>query len=287
MQKKGVWMFLAAPVFLLAQPSFAAAQEPSASEARFVKNAHALTYQGRRAGEGYFSPDGKYLVFQGEREKDNPFYQIYVLNLESGETRRVSLGTGKTTCAFFHPDGNKILFASTHLDPEAKAKQKAEFDFRASGKERRYSFDYDPAFDIFSGRRDGRRLQRLTRAPGYDAEASYSPDGDMIVFCSIRDAYPLDKLSEKDRKRMEVDASYFGELYIMNADGGAAQRLTDWPGYDGGPFFSPDGDRIVWRHFDESGMLADIYTVRVDGSDRRRITSFDSMSWAPFLQSDR
>src|SRR6185503_16559267 len=54
------------------------------------------------------------------------------------------------------------------------------------------------------------------------------------------------------------------------------------PGYDGGPFFSQDGKRIVWRRFDEGGAIADVYTMKVDGSDVRRLTDFQSMSWAPY-----
>ena len=139
--------------------------------------------------------------------------------------------------------------------------------------------------DIFSAQRDGNDLKRLTDAMGYDAEGSYSPDGSKIVFCSLRDAYPSENLSQEERKLMEVDPAYFGEIYIMNADGSDQKRLTHVPGYDGGPFFSPDGERIIWRRFDESGMNADIYTMRTDGSDVRQLTNFDSMSWAPYLHS--
>src|SRR5258708_7190483 len=73
------------------------------AEARFLSNIRQLTYEGRRSGEGYFSPDGKALIFQSEREAGNPFYQIYILDLESGESHRVSPGGGKATCAFFRP----------------------------------------------------------------------------------------------------------------------------------------------------------------------------------------
>src|SRR5688572_20988903 len=121
-----------------------------AAEARFLSHTRQLIYEGHRSGEGYFSPDGKALIFQSEREAGNPFYQIYTLDLESGDSRRVSPGTGKTTCAFFRPGRDEILFASTHLDPQAVAKQKAELEFRAAGKERRYAWDYDEHMDIFS-----------------------------------------------------------------------------------------------------------------------------------------
>ena len=97
-------------------------------------------------------------------------------------------------------------------------------------------WDYDEHYDIFSAQRDGSKLKQLTNSTGYDAEGAYSPDGTKIVFCSLRDAYPLEKLSPEERKQFEKDAAYFGEIYIMNADGSDQKRLTNSPGYDGGPF---------------------------------------------------
>src|ERR1043166_3788986 len=111
------------PAFLLtwmALPSVTLAVESGASaEARFLSHTRQLIFEGRRSGEGYFSPDGKALIFQSEREPGNPFYQIYTLDLETGESRRVSPGTGKTTCGFFRPGSGEVIFSSTHLDPEA------------------------------------------------------------------------------------------------------------------------------------------------------------------------
>ncbi|HYE32084.1 MAG TPA: M28 family peptidase, partial [Methylomirabilota bacterium] len=253
-----------------------------AAEADFVTNARQLTFEGKRSGEGYFSPDGSKLVFQSERDADNPFYQIFALDFTSGDTQRISPGVGKTTCAFFRPGADEVLFASTHHDPKARDKQKEELEFRASGKERRYSWDYDEQMDIFAATTDGKNLRQLTRSLGYDAEAAYSPDGQWIVFSSTRGAFPLDKLSAADKKKYEVDPAYFGELYVMCADGSEQRQITDWPGYDGGPFFSPDGQRIVFRHFNEEGTIADVYTVKRDGADRQRVTDFKCMSWAPY-----
>lgn len=260
-----------------------AADKPAASEAQFLTNTRQLIFEGKRSGEGYYSPDGKALIFQSEREPENPFYQIYLLDLESGDSHRVSPGTGKTTCAYFRPGSDEVLFASTHLDPAAKTKQKAELDFRASGKQRRYAWDYDEHMDIFTARRDGSNLKRLTSTPGYDAEGDYSPDGQFIVFSSLRDAYPTNQLSDEDLKRLETDPAWFGEIYVMNADGSNPRRLTHSPGYDGGPFFTPDGQRIVWRRFDEKGVNADVFTMKLDGSDVRRVTDFGAMSWAPYF----
>lgn len=252
-------------------------------ESAFLANTRQLTFEGKRNGEGYFSPDSKMLIFQSERDTNNPFYQIYTLDLETGDTRRISPGVGKTTCSFFRSRSDEVLFASTHLDPKARELQQAEFEFRAAGKQKRYSWDYDEQMDIFITDRSGSKLRRLTTAPGYDAEGAFSPDGKKIVFCSLRDAYPTNKLSAGDLKRLETDPAYFGEIYIMNADGSDQRRLTRTPGYDGGPFFTPDGDRIVWRHFETNGVVADVFTMKLDGSDARRVTDFGCMSWAPFF----
>src|SRR5437773_6253908 len=118
-----VWVELLVACF-----SLSGVETNAPGEAQFLSNIWQLTFEGRRSGEGYFSPDGRALIFQSEREATNPFYQIYLLDLESGDTRRVSPGAGKTTCAFFRPGTDEVLFASTHHDPQAPAKQKAEFE---------------------------------------------------------------------------------------------------------------------------------------------------------------
>jgi Tol biopolymer transport system component len=124
--------------------SAAPAAQTANHESDFLARIRRLTVEGRRAGEGYWSPDGKKLVFQSEREPGNPFYQIYALDLTTGDTKRISPGYGKTTCSFFRPGTDEIEFASTHHDPKSKQLQQEELDFRASGKQRRYSWDYDP-----------------------------------------------------------------------------------------------------------------------------------------------
>ena len=93
--------------------------EDGKGEDQYLSRVRQLTLEGRRSGEGYFSPDGKNIIFQSEREKGNPFYQIYTMSLETGDVLRVSPGTGKTTCAFFRPGSDEMLFASTHVDPES------------------------------------------------------------------------------------------------------------------------------------------------------------------------
>lgn len=250
-------------------------------ESRLLNNVRQMTFEGRRSGEGYFSPDGKTFAFQSERESGNPFFQIYRLDLENGDTMRISTGAGKTTCAFFRPGSSQILFASTHLDADARAKQKEELDLRAQGKTKRYEWDYDEHFDLFTRDTKTDELTRLTSARGYDAEGSYSPDGKWIVFASNRTAYES-PLAPEDRKKFDLDRSLFMDIYLMKSDGAELRRLTTEPGYDGGPFFSPDGRRICWRHFSEDGARAEIFTMNTDGSDVRQLTRLGVMSWAPF-----
>ena len=292
------WQSLLLPIALLLAFSFQATSSggtagipqnaPPGSEAgqeaqsRLLSSIRQLSFEGRRAGEGYFNPDGSLLVFQSEREPGNPFFQIYLMDLETGDTRRVSPGFGKTTCGWIHPDQPRLLFASTHEDPEARLKQEEELELRASGNAGRYSWDYDEYFDIFESDLEGRNLRNLTQARGYDAEGAWSPDGSLIVYSSNRHAY-TEKLSPQDQSIFDRDKSYLVDLYLMNADGTEVRRLTHTPGYDGGPFFSPDGQEIVWRRFSEDGTTAEIFTRKLDGSPERQITRLGTMSWAPYF----
>jgi Tol biopolymer transport system component len=256
--------------------------EGSYTESDFLSRVRRLTYDGLRAGEGYFSPDGSRMVFQSEREEDNPFYQIYEMDMLSGETRRVSPGYGKTTCPFIQPGTNNVLFGSTHHDPRSLELQREEFEVRASGQERRYSWDYDPEMELYAEQAGTGDLIRLTHVRGYDAEASYSPDGEWIVFSSTRDAYDRE-LTRQEQESLDLNPSNFGEIYVMRADGSEQTRLTNVHGYDGGPFFFPDGSRIIWRRFDEEGLMADVWSMKPDGTDQRQLTDFGSMSWAPYV----
>ncbi len=254
----------------------------SQNESLLISKERRLTFEGKRAGEGYFSADGSRLIFQSERQDDNPFYQIYVMDLETGDVDRVSPGHGKTTCAWLHPSKNLALYASTELDPDAKKKQKEELDFRASGKERRYAWDYDPTYDLIQKDLDTGKTTRLTNAHGYDAEGSWSPDGQWIAFASNRAGY-TEKLSKKDKEAFELDPAYMNDIYIMKADGSNLKQLTTSKGYDGGPFFSADGKQICWRRFSPDGATAEIYSMNIDGSNQRKLTSLQAMSWAPYF----
>ena len=110
-----IWFYLAA----------CAALADDSVESKHLTNIRQVTRGFVKAGEGYFSPDGKQIVYQAVPQ-DYPFYQIYTQPLAGGEAKRISPGRGRTTCSFFSPDGKHILFASSHLDPELSKTEEQE-----------------------------------------------------------------------------------------------------------------------------------------------------------------
>ncbi len=246
-------------------PAKVDAIESARMEARHLKNIRQVTFDFAKAGEGYFRPDGRAVIFQAAKPGEDD-YQIYTLDLKDGaEPRLVSTGRGKCTCAYYHPDGQSILFASTHLDtapkPADASKKGPAYSRTAS-----YRWDFDPAMDIFRARLDGSDLVRLTDTPGYDAEGSYSPDGKQIIFTSFRDG----------------DA----EIYIMDADGKNPRRITSAKGYDGGPFFAPDGKKIIYRSDRKQNDMLQVYINTTEGNAERALTDNDAVNWGPFFYPD-
>jgi Tol biopolymer transport system component len=263
MQVRATMLSLA--VLLLA--TAATAQEPEVSqlESKFLFHVRQVTEGFAKAGEGYFSPDGKTIIYQAV-PLEYPFYQIYKQPLSGGEPKLVSTGRGRTTCAYFSPDGKRILFASSHLDPmldkteEQEIRQQAED--KKAGVRRRYSWDFDPYMDIFEARPNGEIVRRLTEADGYDAEGAWSPDGRKIAFCSDRDGDP--------------------DIYIMDSDGSNVRQLTNVPGYDGGPFISPDNQWIVFRSDRKKESYLQIYVIGVDGKNEQPLTDNEGVNWGPY-----
>lgn len=233
-----------------------------------------LTDSGENA-EAYLSFDESKLIFQsttGDMKCD----QIFTMNIDGSDKQMVSTGKGRTTCAYFLPGDDKIIYASTHLaDEECPTPPD-----RAKG----YVWQLYKSFDIFSANADGSELSRLTFSDGYDAEATVSPKGDKIVFTSTRDGDP--------------------EIYVMDIDGSNQKRLTFEKGYDGGAFFSLDGSKIVFRasrpkteeelkdyqELADDGLfrptVLELYVMNADGSDIKQITNFGKASFAPFFFPD-
>lgn len=251
--------------------SNASAQDLIKPGEKHFDNMRQLTSRGENA-EAYFSGDDKTLIFQstrGEYECD----QIFAMDTDGDDIRLVSNGRGRTTCSFFNPIGGNIIYASTYTaDPACPPPPSMEFG---------YVWAIYPGYDIYTASADGSNLSLLIESPGYDAEAVYSYDGSMIAFTSTRDG----------------DL----EIYIMKSDGSETWRVTDNLGYDGGAFFSPDGTRLVFRaqqfptedDLEEYKTLLkkdlvkpsrmEIYTINIDGTDRRQITDNGAANFAPYF----
>lgn len=240
----------------------AAGPADDSAEAKQVSNPRQVTFGLPRAGEGYFSPSGEWIVYQAY-PIGYPFYQIYVQKLDEKTPRLLSTGRGRTTCAYFSPDGKKILFSSSHTDPKIDETELKARDEAAKGGRRRYLWDFDPHMDIYVVNFDGTGMQRLTDSPAYDAEASYSADGKQIVFTSSRDGDP--------------------DLYIMNSDGSNVRQLTNQPGYDGGPFFSPDGQWMIFRSDRQKEHMLQLFAISTDGKTEVQLTNnLDHVNWCPY-----
>ncbi len=241
-------------------------------EEKYLKNFQQLTIEGINA-EAYFSFDGQYLIFQSTREDSGGCDQIYTLNLRTGEIQKISHG-GRTTCAYFFPDGEAILYSSTiHLGEVCPEIPPAP--------SRRYAWPL-LNYDIYIARPDGSELKKLVENPGYDAEATISKEGE-IVFTSLRDA----------------DLG----IYLMDKNG-RIRKLINEPGYEGGAFFSPDGKKIVFRAFYpknpeqkkeyfellQQGFIAppfmEIFTIGSDGKGLKQVTKNGALNIAPFYHPD-
>jgi len=245
---------------------------PEAGETFFGKLTQ-ITFGGQNA-EAYFSASGRQLILQ-RTESDTTCDQQYVVNVDGSGLRRVSNGLGRTTCGYFYAGDQRILYAST-FHHSTRCPPPPDMS-------RGYVWAlYD--FDIYTSKPDGSDLQRLTDTPGYDAEATLSPDGKRLVFTSVRDG----------------DL----ELYTMNVDGSDVRRITRRPGYDGGAFYSRDGTMLVWRAgYPETpeavasyqGLLKqnlvrpsqmEIWVAGVDGSNARQVTRLGGANFAPYFTPD-
>jgi TolB protein len=250
-----------------------------ADEAKHLKNARQLTFGGQNA-EAYFSADDQQLIFQ-HQGGDAPCDQIYTMLVDPPGGKRatpklVSTGKGRTTCSYFFPSGNRILFSSTHA-ANSECPPKPDYSHG-------YVWPIYSTYEIYTAKPDGSDLKKLTNAAGYNAEATITRDGQHIVFTSTRHG--------------DLD------IYTMDADGSSVKQLTNELGYDGGPFWSYDGKKIVYRAEhpktpDEvkdykdlfaTGLIRpgnlEIWVMNADGSNKHQVTHNGAANFAPFWFPD-
>lgn len=221
----------------------------------FLKNIQQITFPEmgfEKAGEAYFSPDSKTIIFQAV-PKGEENYQIYTLQIGEKKPTLVSTGKGSCTCAFFRPDGKKIIFASSHEAPLVQKKQASD------GK---YVWDLTPYMNIYEANPDGSELAPLTTGPAYHAECAYSSDGSEIVYAS--------------------NETGSMNLYIMNADGSSKRQITHTDySYNGGPFFSPNNSLILFRSDRFEKDFLQIFITDRNGQENQ-ITNNEAVNWAPY-----
>ncbi|MEW5914838.1 MAG: hypothetical protein AB1762_00465 [Gemmatimonadota bacterium] len=238
-----------------------------------LANIRQLTFGGQNA-EAYWSHDGQWITLQSTLA-GMQCDQQYVMRADGSDFHRISTGRGKTTCGWFFPGNDRLLFASSHAHDSTCPPR--------PDPSRGYVWPLDK-FDLYTVNRDGSDLRRLTNYNTYTAEAVLSPDGKRIVFTSLKDG--------------DLD------IYVMNVDGTDVKRLTNTPGYDGGPWWSPDGTKIVYRshHPADSAQLAqyqsllraglvrpsqvELFVMNADGSDQRQITKLGGANFGPSWTRD-
>jgi Tol biopolymer transport system component len=254
-------------------------------EETHFKNIRQLTFGGDNA-EAYWSFDGKQMVFQRTSLKDGvPCDQIFIGKVPQNGApftyRMISSGKGRTTCAFFTKDNQHIIYASTHegADTCPPPVDRAKYG-------NKYIWPVYSSYDIYMADLDGKIVKRLTNTLGYDAEATLSPDGNRMLFTSVRNG--------------DLD------LYIMDLKTGKTKQITHTLGYDGGAWFSRDGRKIVWRasrpttetavkeykELLKEGLVAptqmEVFIANADGTDAKQITHLGQANWAPnFLPDGR
>ncbi|MGQ0539589.1 MAG: TolB family protein [Gemmatimonadaceae bacterium] len=262
-----------AAAFVAAASLSAAAQsreDPRAAQVAEPRlaNIRQLTFGGQNA-EAYWSADGAWITVQSTLPGMDCDQQ-FVMRADGSGLRRISNGLGKTTCGWFIPQSNRLLFASSHAHDSTCPPR--------PDPSRGYVWPLD-RFDLYSVERDGSDLRRLTNFNVYTAESVVSPDGKRVVFTSLKDG--------------DLD------IYVMHLDGSGLRRLTTTPGYDGGAWWSPDGSKIAYRahHPADSSELAqyrdllkqglvrpsrvELFVMNADGTGQRQITRLGGANFGP------
>ena len=285
-----------------------------------LKNLRQLTFGGDNA-EAYWSFSGDRLIFQTNHA---PYKcdQIEVMPSTGGPAKLVSTGKGRTTCSYFLQGDQEIIYASTHeVSPECPTPPDMSKGYLWG------LFDYDiykanpdgsnlrklapsPGYDaeatvcpkdgsiIFTSMRsgdlelwrmdaDGNNLRQLTNLPGYDGGAFFSSDCSKIVWRSSR---PQGKdledykalLAQNLVKPTKMD------IWVANGDGTEAHQVTYLPGASFAPFFTPDGNRILFssNFKNPRGPEFDIYAINIDGTNLEQITFAPGFDGFPVFSPD-
>ena len=289
---------------------------------KHLANLKQLTFGGENA-EAYFSADGKQLIFQSTRD-GRGCDQIYTMNIDGSNVKLISNGDGRTTCSYFFPNGKRILYSSTHLGdkqcppPPDRSKgyvwavypsfdiftakpdgsdlkqltntpgYDAETTITLDGKKLVFTSMRDGDLDIYTMDSDGKNVKRLTNELGYDGGPFWSYDGKQIVYRANHPQTDQQKADYTDLLKQNLIRPTALEIWVMNADGSNKRQVTNNGKANFGPYFFPDGKRIIFasNSADPKGRDFDLWMVNDDGSGLERITWNDTFDGFPMFSPD-
>jgi len=289
---------------------------------KHLRNIKQLTFGGENA-EAYFSADGKQLIFQSTRD-GRACDQIYTMNVDGSNVKMISNGEGRTTCSYFFPGGKRVLYSSTHLgdkqcpprpdysrgyvwavypnfdiftaNPDGSNPKQltttpgydAETTITLDGKKLVFTSKRDGDLDIYSMDADGKNVKRLTNELGYDGGPFWSYDGKQIVYRAHHPKTDDAKAEYTALLKDNLIQPSVLEIWVMNADGSNKRQVTSNGKANFGPYFFPDGKRIIFASNidDPRGRNFDLYTINVDGSGQERITFSPAFDGFPMFSPD-
>jgi len=222
------------------------------------------------------APDGNSVVYAAFREPN--IYEVYELIIESGEVKQLTDRLGNLNGPEISPDGSRIAFKlstananqiwlmnrdGTNPQPVPNA---SGWDptWSPDGEYILFASDMQGAIQLYQIKTDGSELLKISSLPAIRGRSDWSPDGSFIVTYS---GQPWDR-----------------DVYIMNADGSNSRMLTPTGGNSQGPSISPDGQWVAFTsYFDLYGNDhgCEIYIIRIDGTDLRRLTNNDYCDYQP------
>ncbi len=274
-----------------------------------LRNVRQLTFGGENA-EAYFNSDGAKLIFQSRRGALK-CDQIFIMNTDGSDVHMVSTGGGRTTCSYFFPDGKHILYSSTHAaspdcppppdwskgyrwaiyptyeiyvansdgsSPHALTHHQgynAESTISPEGRKIVFTSTRNGDLDIYTMDRDGTHVRRLTHELGYDGGPFWSRDGRWIVYRAYHPETREEIQEYQDLLKQNLIRPTRLDLWVMRADGSHKRQVTHNTAANFGPYFFPDGKRIIFSSnlSDPNGMgNFELYAVNLDGSNLERIT---------------
>jgi TolB protein len=286
---------------------------------KHLQNLKQLTFGGENA-EAYFSADGKQLIFQSTRD-GRGCDQIYTMNVDGSNVKMISNGDGRTTCSYFFPDAKRILYSSTHLgdkqcpprpdfskgyvwavypsfdiftlNPDGSDLKQltntpgydAETTITLDGKKLVFTSMRDGDLEIYSMDANGKNVRRLTRELGYDGGPFWSYDGKQIVYRAHHPTTEQQQADYTDLLKQNLIRPTTLEIWVMNADGSNKQQVTSNGKANFGPYFFPDGKRIIFASNmdDPRGRNFDLYKINTDGTGLERITFNDTFDGFPMF----